>query len=88
MATSRLDMRIDDEVKAIAEKAYALKGMKNLTEYVVQLIEQDARRVIKEHESITIKGDVFDRFIIACEKAQKPNQKLKQASVFAKSKGF
>ena len=38
MATSRIDMRIDETVKAAAEKAAALKGMSSLTEYVVRLI--------------------------------------------------
>ena len=51
MATSRIDMRVDESVKAAAEKAAALKGMNSMTGYVVRLIEQDAQRVIKEHES-------------------------------------
>lgn len=88
MATSRIDMRIDDTVKASAEKAAALKGMKSLTEYVVRLIEQDARQVINEHESITVKDDVFDRFMSACEKAEAPNQRLREAAEFAKGHGF
>ena len=37
--------------------------MNNLTEYVVRLIERDAQEVIKAHESITVKADVFDRFM-------------------------
>ncbi|VAW72926.1 hypothetical protein MNBD_GAMMA13-211 [hydrothermal vent metagenome] len=88
MATSRIDMRIDDAIKAAAEKAAALKGINSLTEYVVRLIEQDAREVIKEHESITVKDDIFDRFMSACEAAEAPNQKLREAAEFAKGKGF
>ncbi len=79
MATSRIDMRVDETIKASAEKAAALEGMKSLTEYVVQLIEKDAERVIKEHESITVKDDVFDRFIHACNAAKAPNKKLRDA---------
>jgi uncharacterized protein (DUF1778 family) len=82
MATSRIDMRIDETLKAAAEKAAALKGMKSLTEYVVRLIERDAEQVIREHESITVKDDVFDRFIAACEAAEEPNQKLRDARDF------
>jgi hypothetical protein len=41
---------LDDAVKAAAEKAAALPGMKSLTEYVVGLIEKDAERVIREQE--------------------------------------
>jgi hypothetical protein len=37
MTTSRIDMRIDDEIKAAAEKAAALLGTKSLTEYIVRL---------------------------------------------------
>ncbi|HED33092.1 MAG TPA: DUF1778 domain-containing protein [Gammaproteobacteria bacterium] len=40
MATTRIDMRVDEALKAAAEKAAALKGMKSLTEYVVRLIDQ------------------------------------------------
>jgi uncharacterized protein (DUF1778 family)/N-acetylglutamate synthase-like GNAT family acetyltransferase len=72
MPTSRIDMRIDDEIKAAVEKAAVLLGMKSLTEYIVRLIEKDARRVISEHESVVVKDDVFDRFMSACEAAEAP----------------
>lgn len=88
MATSRIDMRIDEALKASAEKAAALKGMKSLTEYVVRLIERDAEQVIREHESITLKNDIFDRFIAACDAAEAPNQKLREARDFAKKQGI
>ena len=88
MATSRIDMRIDERLKATAEKAAALKGMKSLTEYVVRLIERDAEQVIKEHESITVKDDVFDRFIAACDAAEAPNDRLREAMDFAKAQGI
>jgi uncharacterized protein (DUF1778 family) len=88
MTTSRIDMRIDETIKLAAEKAAALEGMKSLTEYVVRLIEQDAERVIKEHEAITLKNDVFDRFMSACEAAETPNQKLRDAVEFAKGQGI
>lgn len=86
MATSRIDMRIDDAVKMAAEKAAALKGMKSLTEYVVRLIEEDSERVIKQHESITLKNDVFDRFMSACDAADAPNKKLREALEYARKK--
>lgn len=88
MATSRIDMRIDDTVKMAAEKAAALEGMKSLTEYVVRLIERDAKRVIEEHEAVILKGDVFDRFMMACEAADAPNKKLREAREFAREQGI
>ncbi len=88
MATSRIDMRIDESVKAAAEKAATLEGMKSLTEYVVRLIVKDSQRVIKEYTSITLKDDVFDRFIRACDAAQAPNQKLREARELARQKNI
>jgi len=88
MTTSRIDMRIDDEIKAAAEKAAALLGTKSLTEYIVRLIEKDARRVIGEHESIVVKDDVFDRFMSACEAAEAPDKKLREARDYAKERGI
>ncbi len=88
MATSRIDMRIDQLLKEAAEKAAALKGMRSLTEYVVRLIQEDTERVIKEHESMTLQDDVFDRFINACEAAESPNEKLLEAMEFTKKQGI
>ncbi len=88
MATARLDLRLDEEIKAKAEKASALLGLKSLTEYVVRLMEEDADQVIEKYENITIEGDAFDRFVDACNKAKAPNQSLKDALIFSDSKGI
>lgn len=79
MATTRIDMRLDEAVKAKAEKAAALLGMKSLTEYIVTLMDENATSVIAEHESMVIENDLFDRFISACDEAKAPNQALKEA---------
>ena len=54
---------------------------------MVHLIDEDASRVIAEHESIVLEDNIFDHFISACEKAQKPNKKLKSALQFTKEQG-
>ena len=84
MATARLDMRLDEEIKANAEKASALLGLRSLTEYVVRLMEEDSSKVIAEHESITVQDDVFDRFMDACENAKQPSQTLRDAVAFTR----
>ncbi|MFV1983419.1 MAG: DUF1778 domain-containing protein [Thiohalomonadales bacterium] len=84
MATTRFDMRLDEEIKSKAEKASALLGMKSLTEYVVRLMEQNATQVIAEHENIIVQDDIFDRFMSACEQVKKPNAALLQAAAFSK----
>ncbi|MDM3872677.1 DUF1778 domain-containing protein [Porticoccus sp. W117] len=88
MATSRIDMRIDEAIKALGEKAAALTGRRSLTEYVTRLIEEDATRVIREHEAITLENNVFDRFMAACEAAEAPNAKLRAAREFAEQQGI
>ena len=88
MATSRIDMRIDDAVKALGEKAAALTGRRSLTEYVTRLIEEDATKVIREHEAITLQDNVFDRFMAACDAAEAPNNKLRAAREYASQQGI
>ena len=84
MAIARFDMRLDENVKAKAEKAAALLGLKSLTEYVVRLMDDDASRVIAKHSNITVEDDVFDRFMHACKEARKPNRALLDALTFTK----
>jgi len=88
MATARLDIRLDEEIKAKAEKASALLGLKSLTEYVVRLMDEDASHVIAEHENITVENNAFDKFIEACDKTKNPNKALLEAAAFTKESGF
>ena len=88
MATARLDMRLNKEVKAKAEKASVLLGLKSLTEYVVNLIDENATKVIKQHESITVENNIFDHFMSACETINAPNEALKNAAAFTKEQGI
>ena len=88
MATTRLDLRLDEEIKAKAEKASALLGLKSLTDYVVRLMDEDATQVIEKYESITIENNAFDRFCDACNKAKAPNEALLGALSFAEEKGI
>jgi uncharacterized protein (DUF1778 family) len=81
-------MRLDEEIKEKAEKASALLGLRSLTEYVVRLMEEDANKVIAEHESITVPDDVFDRFMDACENAKQPSQTLRDAVTFTHEQGI
>lgn len=88
MATARLDIRLDKDIKAKAEKASALLGLRSLTEYVVGLMDENATQVIAKHERIVLKNNIFDQFISACEKAKEPNKALINAAEFTKENGF
>lgn len=88
MATARLDIRLDEEIKIKAEKASALLGLKSLTEYVVRLMDEDSSQVIAQHESMTVSDNVFDQFMAACDQAQLPNTALLEAAAFTKASNF
>ena len=88
MATARLDIRLDEEIKVKAEKASALLGLKSLTEYVVRLMDEDSSQVIALHESMTVTDNVFDQFMSACDQAQAPNTALLEAAAFTKTSDF
>ena len=87
MATARLDVRLNEEIKAKAEKASALLGLKSLTEYVVRLIDDNATQVIAQHESITVENDIFDRFMRVCDEVRTPNETLLEAAAYTKKQG-
>ncbi len=88
MAKSRITILVDDATRVAAEKAAALLGMKSLDEYILRLIEKDARRVIREHESIVLRDDVFDCFMSVCEATEGPNQTLREAGDYSKERGI
>ena len=82
MASTHLDIRLDQAIKFKAEKAAALLGFDNLSEYVVSLIDEDASNVIAENEAVVVESDFFDLFIKACDKANRPNSVLLAAEKF------
>jgi uncharacterized protein (DUF1778 family) len=88
VTSSRMDFRIDEKIKAKVERASALLGMKSTTEYVISLINENATKVIAEHENLIVKDDIFDQFWQACKKARQPNQKLRDAVTFTKNQGI
>ena len=88
MATARMDLRLDEEIKAKVAKASALLGMRSASEYVVSLMNDHATKVIEQHKSMTVEDDIFDLFIDACTKARKPNKALRDAVTFSNNKGI
>ena len=88
MTTSRLDLRLDQAIKDKVEKASSLLGMKSLTEYVVSLMDKNATQVIEEYENMTLENDIFDRFVEACNKVDKPNKALENAVAFTQQQGY
>lgn len=88
MATTRIDIRINKDLKARAEKASALLGMKSLTEYITQIMDERSREILSEYDQIPLANDIFDQFTRACGQAGEPNEALRAAAVYTKKRGF
>lgn len=86
MVKGRLDFRFDDSIKSKIEKASALLGAKNLTEYIVKILDEKSTEIIKNHSNIKVENDIFDFFFESCKNAKKPNKDLKEALKFSKNK--
>ena|GEM_PF-7108418 len=52
----------------------------NSSHWQIRLMNEDAPRVNAEHETIVLKGHVFDEFMEACDKAKAPNKALLEAA--------
>ena len=87
MANARMEFRVDERIKTKVEKASALLGMKSTTQYVINIMDANATKVIADHQSIIVKDDIFDLFMDACTKARKPNKALRDAVAFTRLQG-
>lgn len=88
MATTRLEMRVPQEIKELAEKSSALLGNASLTEFVVQAIREKATRVLNEANAISLSSQQFDAFMAACENPDKPSKQLEDAAKAFDDSGY
>ena len=88
MACRSIEIRIDDSVIKKVTVAAFLKGMRDVSEYVVSLIEADSMKVIEQHDQIVLDREDFMSFIEACESSDGPNQDLVKARHDARQHGI
>lgn len=88
MATARLNLRIDSEIKKRGERAGVVEGYPSFTAYVANLIDKDSKKVLLECQRITLSNDAFDRFIEASRNPPKPNKALREALQFTREQGM
>ncbi len=75
----RIDIRISKEQKELIKFASELKGFKNLTEFVVYCINNEANKIIIENNQILKSIEDKKIFLNAILNPPKPNSKLKKA---------
>ena len=76
---ARFDARLPKEQKQFFEKAAFLGGYRNLTDFVVRVVQEKAKEIIKEKEQIIASERDSQVFFDAITNPQKPSETLKNA---------
>ncbi len=88
----RIDVRISKEQKELIKYASALRGFKNLSEFIVFCINAEANKIINENELIVSTLEDKKIFLNAILNPPAANSKLKDAQIehfkFVKSNGL
>jgi uncharacterized protein (DUF1778 family) len=76
---ARLEARINQETKALIQKAADLEG-RTLTDFVVASVQAAACRVIEQHQTLKLSIEDSEAFADAVLNPPKPNEALKSAA--------
>jgi len=89
MATlaTRIDMRVNEQTKQLAERAATLSGC-TVTEYLTRLILKDAPKVLQGETQISLSSTQFNHFMEVCKNTKAPTQKLLDAAKSLDNNGF
>ena len=77
---ARFDTRLSKEQKLLFERAAALGGYRNLTDFVVLTVQEKAKEIIKENEKILASQKDSEIFFNAITNPGKPNAALASAA--------
>ncbi len=72
--TARLEVRVTESYKQKIETAAYLRGQ-NLTEYVLDVLTEDAQKTIREHQVLELSGKDRDRFVDALLNPSVPSER-------------
>jgi len=85
----RIEMRVDPDIKQLAERASAALGCASLTEFITSLIRDNAPRILQQQVSIRLTNAQFDKFIDICNDTErKPSARIMEAAKQLDAKGF
>ncbi len=76
---ARFDARLPKEQKEFFEKAAFLGGYRNLTDFVIRVVQEKAKEIVKEREQIIASERDSQIFFNAISNPQKPSENLKKA---------
>jgi len=75
---SRLNIRCDVRARALLDKA-ATYAHVSVSEFVLSHALSSAEKVVQAHESITLKPEDFQAFLVALDAPAEPNRALMDA---------
>ncbi len=75
----RMDFRLERDHKALVEKAAAYCG-ESLTGFAVSTLVREARRVVREHETVVLAASDRDRFLELLDTPPAPTHALRRAA--------
>lgn len=85
----RIEMRVDADVKQLAERASAVLGCASLTEFITRLIRDNAPEILQHESSIQLTNAQFDNFMAICQDTErKPSTRLVDAAKRLDTEGF
>jgi len=85
----RIEMRVNADIKVLAERASAAAGFATLTDFLVQLIRENAPKILNDETSIYASNEQFDRFVSACQDtSRKPSKRMMEAAQRLDAEGF
>ena len=85
----RIEMRVDAEIKQLAERASAALGCASLTEFITSLIRDNAPDILQREASIQLTNAQFDNFTSICKDIEKkPSTRIIAAARRLDAEGF
>jgi len=84
----RIEMRVSEDIKQLAERAAAVAGYASMTDFIVALIREQAPKIVQD-TSIRLTNEQFDHFIAICNDIErKPSKRIIDAAKKLDIEGF
>lgn len=85
----RIEMRVEVEIKQMAERASAALGCASLTEFITRLIRDNAPEILQHESAIQLTNAQFDNFVAICEDTErKPSDRIMEAAKRLDAEGY
>lgn len=85
----RIEMRVDADIKLLAERAAAVCGYASMTDFITSLIRENAPGILQSKTSIRLGNAQFEHFISVCNDVErKPGVRITEVAKRLDTEGF